>query len=82
MLDQNFERTFRYVLKREMRGVSEMELSEMTGISAVTISKYLHGKSIPNGRNIRKIAMALGCTPNDLMWVDEEEMLRLESLYL
>lgn len=79
---QDFERTFRYVLKREMRNISEIELSERTGISVVTISKYRKGKAIPNARNLRKIAEALDITPNDLIWVDEEEMLRLESLYL
>lgn len=79
--EEVFERCFRYLLRRAMRGVSEMELSDRTGISVVTLSQYRNGKTLPTLKNLRKLADALDCTPNDLTWVDEEEMLRLESLY-
>ena len=81
IFEDTFMRAFQYLLKREMRGVTESELSKMTGISVVTISQYRNGKKIPNVRNLRKIAHVLGCTPDDLIWADEDEMLRLEELH-
>lgn len=56
-------------LQRRMRqkGVLQYELSEMTGISVVTLSSYINGKRKPSGHNIALIAQALGCTERDLM---------------
>lgn len=48
-------------------GMSRSDLSELTGISPVTLSKYSNAKSTPTGNNIRRIAQALRCSPSELM---------------
>ena len=47
--------------------IAGYELSKRTGISEVSISKYLHGHSIPSARNIDLIAAALNCTASELI---------------
>lgn len=41
-------------------GYSQRELSEMTGITQVTISRYVNGLRIPSATNLKAIADALG----------------------
>lgn len=41
-------------------GYSQRELSEMTGITQVTISRYANGLRIPSATNLKAIADALG----------------------
>lgn len=48
------------------RGISQNELSEMTGISKVSLSKYMNGKAIPSAYNARRIARALDCSMYEL----------------
>lgn len=43
------------------RGVSQSELSKMTGIGKPSISQYLSGKNTPSPKNIKTIADALEC---------------------
>lgn len=52
-----------YRLYRMMRvkGVTQKELSEKTGISQSSISHYITGKKTPSFYNIDKIAKALDC---------------------
>ena len=47
--------------KMQLRGYGQDTLSQETGISRVTISHYMTGKSIPNLYNANKIANALKC---------------------
>lgn len=56
-------------LIRKMRnfGISQDELSHRTGISQVTISKYINCKATPSTYNIRKIAKALRCSVGELI---------------
>ena len=46
----------------ELKGVSQLELSNMTGISTHMICKYITGKSSPSFYNADKIAKALNCS--------------------
>ena len=61
---KNFSRRLRR--RMEYIGVSQEWLSDKTGISQVTISKYLNGKSSPSGYSMERIARALGCTVGEL----------------
>lgn len=42
------------------------ELSEKTGISKVSLSKYMNGRAIPSVYNVDRIAMALCCSVSEL----------------
>lgn len=57
-------------LKRIMyrKGFTQKDLSEETGISEITLSKYITGKSTPNFYNVDKIAKALKCSIDDLRY--------------
>lgn len=45
---------------------TQERLASETGISIVTINKYVKGKSIPNSYNLSKIARALKCSVCEL----------------
>lgn len=57
-------------LLRKMRniGMTQDELSYITGISQVTISKYINRKATPSTYNVRKIANALKCSIGELIY--------------
>lgn len=44
------------------RRMDQETLSEITGISRVSISKYINGKAVPSLYNVELIARALGCS--------------------
>ena len=72
-IDENiWRKNFAYQVNRRMMyiGVSQEWLSEKTGISRVTISKYLNCKSSPSGPNLERIARALGCSVGELIRQD------------
>ncbi len=48
-------------------GMSQRELSMMTGISVISINRYSKGKAVPNARNIVKIARSLKCSVSELV---------------
>ena len=43
----------------EQRGITQAELSKMTGIGKPSISQYLSGKNVPSPKNLKIIADAL-----------------------
>lgn len=47
--------------------LTQCDLSEMTGISQGTISKYLRGQQMPGIKAIINIADALGCSTDELI---------------
>lgn len=49
------------------RGINQQALSEKSGISMHTISKYMNGYSTPSFYNADRLAKALGCTVLDLL---------------
>lgn len=51
---------------RKERNLSIKKLSELSGLSAVQISNYEHNHYVPNAINISKLAVALGCSYDDL----------------
>lgn len=52
--------------KIRMFGITQEQLSEMTGISQVSISGYKKGKKMPSVLNCKKLAKALRCSISEL----------------
>lgn len=72
----NNENDFRKYLARKIyremlrRGYDQLSLSEITGISEATISRYINGTSMPTMYKMTLIASALDCTVDDLITFD------------
>lgn len=60
----NFSKSL--VSKMRKLGVSQDTLSERTGISRITISKYINCKATPSTYNVYKITKALKCSVSEL----------------
>lgn len=54
------------------KNISQAELADISGISKSGISQYLSGKYQPKGKIINKLAEALDCTANYLMYEEDE----------
>jgi DNA-binding Xre family transcriptional regulator len=50
-----------------MKGFGQPELSERTGLSTASISKYLRKKATPTITTLEKIANALNCNRDELL---------------
>ena len=50
-----------------LKGFGQPELSERTGLSTASISKYLRKKATPTITNLERIANALNCSRDELM---------------
>lgn len=72
MTEQEVSVEFRQRLHRLMtrQGVSQLELSELTGIPQSTISNYLTGKFLPGFYNMDKIAKALKCSIDEFRYTE------------
>lgn len=56
---------------REKSRLTQVEVSEVAGVSPKTEWNWEQGKSYPNAAQLWKMAVALECTPNDLLgWYD------------
>lgn len=66
----SFSKEFGLKLARlmEARYISEVELSDMTGISVQTISRYINGRIIPTFYNVYLISLALDCSLDDFIY--------------
>ena len=66
--ERRWRESFSIRLRNRMKRnrVTSDELSYMTGISRITISKYMNGRATPSGYNLERIANALGCYIRDL----------------
>lgn len=51
-------------------GITQYELAAMTGLTEVTISRYMNCRSSPTYFSLSKIAKALKCTLDDLVYMD------------
>lgn len=72
MTDEEAVREFKFRLRRIMqrKGITQTELSSETGIPQYLLSNYINGKTSPSFRNVDKIARALGCSTDDLRYID------------
>ena len=50
-----------------LKGYSQQNLAEHTGLSKGTIYNYIHGTSTASAIALRKLAMALNCTIDELL---------------
>lgn len=66
--EEQFRREFSRRLSRMLyeRTMTQYDLSKLTGISAVSISKYISRKATPSFYNVRRIARALDCSVEEL----------------
>lgn len=69
--EQQFKREFGVRLRKIMvrNNVSQLELSERTGIDNSIISRYVAGKVVPNFYTIDKIAKALDCSADEFRYI-------------
>jgi DNA-binding Xre family transcriptional regulator len=67
--DESWKRNFAERLFRRMRvmHITQEELAKLTGISQVTISKYVNAKAMPNGINLSRLARVLECSVSELI---------------
>ena len=70
MTEEECKKEFGIRLRQMMmfKCVNQLELSERTGISQPAISNYITGRTAPTLYNIDKIAKALGCSIDTLMY--------------
>lgn len=55
----------RYLL--DEKHLSQRELAEKSGITEVTVSRYINGTRIPNGNTVVKLSDALECSCDDIL---------------
>ena len=72
MNESECRQEFAFRLRRIMsqKNISQTELSESCGITQPQLSGYLTGKHTPNFYVVDKIAKALGCSVDELRYVD------------
>lgn len=54
--------------RRKLSKLTQIQLSKKVGVSSVTISQWESGDTSPKGKNLHKLAEALGCTPEYLLY--------------
>lgn len=64
---KNFSNNLKVRMRR--RGVNCDRLSDMTGISRVTLGKYINGNATPSSYNMDRLSYALGCSVHELTMV-------------
>ena len=67
--DAGWRKEFARRLRKKivMRGVTQVSLGEMTGISQQLLSLYTQGKTLPSVQKASALAKALDCSVNDLI---------------
>ncbi len=62
--------------------ISQTDFANKVGVSLRTVGSWERGESMPNAEQVWACAVALGCTPNDVLgWCDEyEQAASIESL--
>ena len=68
---------------RTRKGISQEELAETSGLTLRTIQRIENGETEPLGDSLKKIAHALGTTPEELIeWALEENLSFIKSMNL
>lgn len=70
--EAEWRRMFSITLRKIMlkKNINQLELAQAAGMSNVTLSRHISQTCTPNGYTIHKIAKALECSPNDLVWFE------------
>lgn len=72
MSEKEFKIEFGIRLSRlmHMKGITQMDISNKTGIPQPMISSYITGRNLPSFYKVDKLAKALGCSMEDLRYTD------------
>jgi len=54
----------------KLKSITRAELAESTGIKRQSISRYLAAEDVPGGENLRKLAIALSTTTDNILGMD------------
>ena len=67
--DTGWRKEFARRLRKEiaMKGITQDNLSKLTGIGQPLLSLYTQGKSLPSAQKVSAIAKAIECSVNDLI---------------
>ena len=67
--DVGWKKEFARRLRKKiaMKGITQDNLSKLTGIGQPLLSLYTQGKSLPSAQKVSAIAKAIGCSVNDLI---------------
>ena len=67
--DAGWRKEFARRLRKKiaMKGITQDNLSKLTGIGQPLLSLYTQGKSLPSAQKVSALAKALGCSANDLI---------------
>ena len=67
--DAGWKKEFARRLRKKiaMKGITQDNLSKLTGIGQPLLSLYTQGKSLPSAQKVSALAKALGCSVNDLI---------------
>ena len=57
---------------RQFRSMTQVDLSKKSGVSQQSISCYENGSRIPDSNKLRKLALALEVSADDLLGITEE----------
>lgn len=57
---------------RKKLHISQTEFAERVGVSLRTVGSWERGESVPNADQVWNCAVALGCTPNDILGWHED----------
>lgn len=68
----NFSKRLDYILLEQ--GISQRRLSEMSGITEQTISRYVNDERVPKATEIVKIAKSLNVSIDYLLGQDKKDM--------
>lgn len=59
-----------YIAKK---GITDKHLAGLVGVTPYTVWRWKTGRREPSIKNLIQLGNILGCTPNDLLGVGEEE---------
>ncbi|WP_249553779.1 helix-turn-helix transcriptional regulator [Shewanella sp. 10B] len=59
--------------RRDELGLTQIQLAKKVGVSGVTISQWESGDYSPKGKNLYKLADALECSPDFLIFGEEKQ---------
>ena len=66
---------------RKKSGMTQGALAEALGIDIKTVGNWERGNSFPNAEQLWNCAVALGCSPNDILGWNEDTGIGLESAF-
>lgn len=66
-----YEFSFRLRKRMKRKGYNQRQLAELTGLSEVTLSRYINGVREPSSSVVYRIAKVLNCTVDELVAFDE-----------